>query len=160
MKCPLCSTPLDGKDLGLLSEITIQTTQDLIYSNQTLKDKVIYIAGFLVHKHNIDDPSESFSAEFLDSLSRGGLSIPTLNVVFFVHSAMEIHGKLPKSKKHCTQYVVKLLQLIDVPFADDQKICRTLINTLTKAYVLNESDREKQMGCLRRQEKLSNNIKK
>ena len=159
-KCSSCTAPVEGQDLELLNEITIQETQDLIYSDHTLKEKVIYIAGFLVHKHKIDDPSESFSAEFLDSLSRGGLSVPTLNVAFFVHSAMEVHGKLPKIKKHCTKYVIQLLRLIDVPFADDQTICRTLANLLSKAYVLNDSDREKQIGCLRRQEKLADNIKK
>ena len=87
---------------------------------------------------------------------RGGLSVPTLNVVFFVHSAMEIYRKLHKTKKHCPQYVIKLFQMIDVPFSDDGSICRTLVNTLSKAYVLDNSDTEKQIGCLRRQEKLSN----
>ena len=60
-----------------------------------------------------------------------------------------------QNKKHCPQYLVKLFQQIDVPFAEDGRICRTLVNIITKAYVLNNSDTEKQIGCLRRQEKLS-----
>ena len=57
--------------------------------------------------------------------------------------------------KHCQRYVSKLLQLIDVLFTPDEKICRTKINVMSKAYVLNVSDREKQVGSLRRKEKLS-----
>ena len=154
-KCSVCTSPVEEKDIELLIECTLQDTEELLSSKETLKDKAVYIAGFLVHKHKIVDPSESFSSEFLDSLSRGGLSVPTLNVVFFVHSAMEIQRKLPTNKKHCPQYLVKLFQQIDVPFAEDDRISRTLVNIITKAYVLNNSDTEKQIGCLRRQEKLS-----
>ena len=34
--------------------------------------------------------------------------------------------------------------------------CTTLANILLKAHVLNVSDKEKSLGCLRRQDKLSN----
>jgi hypothetical protein len=112
-----------------------------------------------MHKFKIVDESDEFSTEFLDSLNRGGLSVPTLNVVFFVYSALEIHGRLSKAKKHCNGYVIKLLYYVDVPFPVDEKLCRTLVNTICKAYVLNESDQEKQSGCLRRKEKLAGDKK-
>ena len=153
--CPSCTMPLDEKDIDLLSESTIQQTQELLSSDSSLKHKAVYVAGFLAHKHKIQDASESLSSEYLDSLSRGGLTIPTLNTVFFVHSAIKIYEGLPKNKKHCYRYVIKLFTFIDVPFAHDNTVCRTIFNVISKAYVLNESDVEKTVGCLRRQEKLS-----
>ena len=72
-----------------------------------------------------------------------------------MHLAVKIHELLPKSKKHCHRYVTKLLQYIDVPFSNDEKIARTTFNLVSKAYVLNESDIEKKIGCLGRKEKLS-----
>ena len=148
MKCTVCSRPLDERDLDILRETTMLKTQELLSSDSALKDKVVYIAGFLMHRFEIDDESDQFSTEFLDSLNRGGLSVPTLNVVFFVYSALEIHGQLPKVKRHCNGYVIKLLHYIDVPFSVTEKMCRTLVNTLCKAYVLKESERERQIGCL------------
>ena len=138
---------------------SILDTQALVTTDDggSLKHKVIYIAGFLSRKYKINDASESFSSDFLDSLNRGGLTVPTLNVAFFVHSAMEVYDRLPIAKKHCQRYVVNLLRHIDVSFAADERICRTLTNTMSKAYVLNESDREKEICCLRCQEKLSEN---
>jgi hypothetical protein len=93
----------------------------------------VYVAGFLSHKHNIQDPSAAFSTEFLDSLNRGGLTVPTLNVVFFVHLVVIIHELLPKSEKYCHRYVTKWFQYIDVPFSIDDKIARTTFN-LSQAY--------------------------
>ena len=56
---------------------------------------------------------------------------------------------------------LKLLHYIDVPFSVTEKMCRSLVNTLCKAYVyvLKESERERQIGCLRREEKLSGDNK-
>ena len=67
----------------MLHEITIEDTQTLVNSNETLKQKIIYIASFLVHK-NGDTTQEKEETEFLRELNRVGLSLPTLNTVFFV----------------------------------------------------------------------------
>jgi hypothetical protein len=41
MKCAECSRPLDGGDLDLLNETTMQKTQELLSSDSALKDKVV-----------------------------------------------------------------------------------------------------------------------
>ena len=38
---------------------------------------------------------DDISSEFTSELDRGGLSVPTLSTVFFVHVAHMTHGKLP-----------------------------------------------------------------
>ena len=48
----------------------------------------------------------------------------------------------------CCKYVC---MFIDIDYA-----CTTLADILLKAHVLNVSDKEKSLGCLRRQDKLSN----
>ena len=45
---------------------------------------------------------------------------------------------------------------LDAPLAGSKAACTTLANFLLKAHVLNVSDKEKSLGCLRRQDKLSN----
>ena len=50
---------------------------------------------------------------------------------------------------------MKLLSYIDAPISDNVQACHTLANVLMKAFVLDKSDREKQIGCLRRKEKLN-----
>ena len=84
-----CNAVVDEEDLEMLHEITIEDTQTLVNSNETLKQKIISIAGFLVHKHGEPDTTqEKGETEFLSELNRGGLSLPTLNTVFFVHCSM------------------------------------------------------------------------
>ena len=50
----------------------------------------------------------------------------------------------------------ELLSFVDAPLAGSNAACTTLANILLKAHVLNVSDKEKYLGCLRRQDKLSN----
>ena len=155
--CLTCNSTLDENDIELVNEFDVTETQSVINSDSTMKHKIIYIAGFLAYKHRYVDPDEAISSGFLDELNRGGLSIPTLSVVFFVHSAMLLHQNLPNCRKNCCTYFRKLLSCIDAPIAQNEKVCKTLTNVIFKAYVLNNSDREKQIGCLRRKEKLSSN---
>ena len=58
----------------------------------------------------------------------------------------------------CVAAFILLIQLsfVDAPLASSNAACTTLANILLKAHVLNVSDREKSLGCLRRQDKLSN----
>ena len=137
--------------------IIMKTTQNLMTTNSTLKHKVVYIARFLARKHKIEDSSDLMSTKYLESLNRGGLTVPTFNVVYFVHASIHIHENLPTKKKHCHRYLSKVMNFIDVPFSSDTKICRTLVNIISKGYVQSDSDRENQIGCLRRAEKLSSN---
>ena len=86
-------------------------TQELLSSDDSFKHKIIYIAGHLEHKFRELIPQsdeEEISTEFLDQLNRGGLSVPTLSTVFFVHAAHQKHGKLAPSKARCPNYLKRL----------------------------------------------------
>lgn len=72
---------------------------------------------------------------------------------FFVHNAYSLHGM---TKMRCCFHFAELLSFVDAPLASNNAACTTLANILLKAPVLNVSDKEKVVGCLRRQEKLSN----
>ena len=53
--------------------------------------------------------------------------------------------------------MAKLLELNDSSLAKNKRAYQSLKkNILFKVYVLNNSDRENELGCLRRREKLSN----
>ena len=121
-----------------------------------MKHTAVYIAEFLTRKHlRFVETEEVLSTEFLDELYRGGLSMPTLATVNFVHCAMNLHESLSKTRRNCVKYFSRLLSYIDSPIAKIEKACKTLSNTLFKGFVLNSSDRESSLGCLRRREKLS-----
>ena len=128
-----------------------------------LKHKIVYIAGHLTHKfgHLLpESQEEEISTEFLAELNRGGLSVPTLSTVFFVHAAYVTHEKLNSEKGRCRNFLRRLYSAIDSPIARNANACLTVTNISLKAYVLNNSDRERELGCLRRKEKLSKTDKK
>ena len=130
----------------------------MLSSDDSFKHKIVYIAGHLVHKFGKLLPQsdeEEISTESLDELNRGGLSVPTLSTVFFVHVAHQTHGALPPGKARCRNYLKRLYSNIDAPIANIADACLTLSNIILKAFVLNDSDRERELGCLRRKEKLS-----
>ena len=154
--CESCTEGLRENDIDLINEVSIYTTQELLDSEtDPMKHTAVYIARFLTRKHLHDMDAEVLSTEFLDELDRGGLSMPTLASVNFVHCAMFLHNALPEPRKNCGKYFRRLLSLIDCPIAKITKACLTLSNTLFKGFVLNSSDRESSLGCLRRKEKLS-----
>ena len=68
--------------------MALQDTQRLLDSNDALKHKLVFIAGFLAYKHGQPEENheECLSSEFVTELSRGGFSMPTLATVFFVHN--------------------------------------------------------------------------
>ena len=45
--------------------------------------------------------------------------------------------------------VKRLFELIDAPVAKNTDVCATLPNIILKAFDLNNSDREEELGCLR-----------
>ena len=124
--------------------MSVEDTQNLLNSSDSLKHKVVYIGGFLVHKHGQPDVDEGeVSSEFLNELNRGGLSIPTLNTVFFVHCAITAHENIPECRRNCTIYFKKLLSYINAPISQNENACQTATNVVYKAYVLNNSDTER-----------------
>ena len=74
-------------DLELVSNLAITDTLTLLKSTDILKEKVVFIAGYLSHKHfqegEIED-EELVTSDFLKELS-SGLRVPTLNMVFLDH---------------------------------------------------------------------------
>jgi len=79
--------------------------------------------------------------------------VPKMSAVFFVHNAYYLHAN---TEMHCCFHFAELLSFVDAPLPGINAPCTTLVNILLKAHVLNESDKEKTLGCLRKQEKFSN----
>ena len=159
--CSLCTCAPLPIDLEAFSGFTLTKTQALLDSTDTLKEKVVYISGFLSHKHfhqNKDiseaDEDELVTSEFLEELSRGGLRVPTLNMVHLVFSAFHLYKQLDSSRRSCTKYFRSLISYVDSPYSNDTAICKRLTNVIFKAEVLHLSDKENELGCLRRKEKL------
>ena len=99
--CSLCDIEVNICDEELIDEVTIEDTESLLYSQDTMKQKIVYVCGYLAHKFKQSDTdmSEKISCEFLDSLNRGKLHVPTLNTVFFVHCGYTLYEKLDDAKK-------------------------------------------------------------
>ena len=153
--CLICEANIEDDDVNLIDGLYITSTQTLLESDDTLKHKVVYIAGFLARRYEQAETDEVLPTGFLDELNRGGLSMPTLGTVYFIHCAVTLQEMIPEPRQRCGKYFQRLLALIDSPMAKNEKACSTLKNTLFKAFVLQNSDQEKQIGCLRRREKLS-----
>ena len=113
--CVLCASTVNNTDLEVIDETSIKDTGNLLNSSGTMKEKVAYIAGFLTHKfkQHDGDPSEEESCRFLEELNRGSLRVPTLNTVFFVHSAQYTYEHLDESRKNCISYFKRLISHID-----------------------------------------------
>ena len=157
-QCASCTEPLNVEDLETVNNLDIYEPQYLLDSENDLKHKVIFIGGHLVHKHGQPDMDvrECISSEFLDELNRGGLSMPTLSTTFFVHGSFKVMNSLPPSRRRCRKHFKRVIGNIDVPIANDNTACHTITNILFKAFVNNNSDRQSELGRLRRKEKLSN----
>ena len=145
--CVHCEVDINEEDLNIVGEFNIDNAQELLNSTDTLKHKVVYIAGFLSRKHQpAFETDEVLSTEFLDELNRGGLSMPTLSTLHFVYCGMKLHELLPEARRNCGKCFQRLLYFIDSPIAKNNKACATLKNTLYKGFVLNNSDQEKSLG--------------
>ena len=157
--CKICEEFPCEDDVKFLNDFQLDETQ-LLLSDNALKHKLVFIGGHLVHKFGDPDADceEEMSTEFLDVLNRGGLSMPTFSTVHFVHSAFNLFEKMSSERRRCRTYMRKMFSLINAPFVSNTDACRTLSNILQKAYVLNISGRERELGCLRRKEKLSMTI--
>ena len=87
MACDHCSLCPSDDDVESLNDFQLSETQSLLLLDNTLRHKVVFIAGHLVFKYGKtdDENDEDISTEFLDELNRGGLKIPTISTVHFVH---------------------------------------------------------------------------
>jgi len=128
--CSCCKEELCESDVDFVESFQITASEELLDFSDVLKREVVYIAGYLAHKHKIALKSEEdkISTEFIDELNRGVLCEPTFGIIFFVDCVVWLH---------------------------DKKACHTLKNIIFKAYALNNNEREPELGCLRRKEKLS-----
>ena len=95
--CPECTTPVSLGDIELMQEISIEDTQLLLDSCNTLKHKVVFIAGYITFKHG-EMEGDLVSTEFLQELDRGGLRVPTLSTTCFVQTAVNLLELLPRAK--------------------------------------------------------------
>ena len=151
-KCSYCTAPIVLEDIDVMLETSTEDTQTLLDSTDTLRHKVVFIAGFLTYKHLGPGEGDEVSSEFLQELDRGGLRVPTLDTTCFVHIAINLLGKLPEPKNRCRVYIMKILSHADSPLAEKWELSCTVVNTLLIAQVNHTSDREQQYGCLRRKE--------
>ena len=116
--------------------------------------KIIFLAGYLEHKfrgksvetEDIDD--HYINSDFATNSNRGGLTVPLHSTVHFVHSAYELFDKC---NLHCCRaHLSQALYCIDSPVVAIQGACLTLSNICLKAFVLDNSNKEGQLGCWRR----------
>ena len=157
--CTIFDNPKDVEEL--LHEVSIEDTELLLRSNDPLRHKVVFVAGHLVYKHGKaveinddiieEEQDKPETSEFLAELNRGGLTVPRLSTVHFVHAG---HVLYEKTQLRCRRHLANLLFFINSPIACSEDACRTLANILLKAYVLSVSDKKRVIGCLRRKEKL------
>ena len=100
-------------------DITIADTEDLDQSNDSIKHKIIFLAGYLEHKfrgksvktEDIDD--HHINSDFATNLNRGGLTVPLLLTVHFVHSAYKLFDKC---NLHCYRaHLSQAFYCIDSP---------------------------------------------
>ena len=156
--CKLCNETISLEDTEILIDLSLEDTEALLSSSDSLKHKVIFIAGYLSFKYdeNKTPREEEISSEYLNTLNRGGLTVPTLAETHFVRCGYEIFNKLSEEKKFCRNYLKQLFSLIKSPMSMIENARHALANLLQKAYVLDKSDIAREIGCLRRREKLSN----
>ncbi|KAI6658256.1 hypothetical protein LOD99_15525 [Oopsacas minuta] len=50
-KCSYCTAPIVLEDIDVMLETSTEDTQTFLDSTDTLKHKVVFIAGFLTYKH-------------------------------------------------------------------------------------------------------------
>ena len=98
-----------------------------------------------------DEYNGEFDSAFLENLHLSGLTMPKLSTVRFVHLAYQMFEKW---NIYCCRTHVSQITNINNPIARVQPACITMLNILLKGLVLEKSDIEKQLSCLKRREKL------
>ena len=77
-ECKICYLDILPEDIDLLYDLDMEDTQKLLESSNILKQKIVYLGGFLANKfiEPVDD-DDKVSSEFIAALNRGGLHVPT-----------------------------------------------------------------------------------
>lgn len=79
LKYPSCSENIYPDDIDVVRSLSLESTQELLHSDSEIKQKIIYIAGYVSKQSDFEHESEEcVSSKFLDELNRGGLQIPTM----------------------------------------------------------------------------------
>ena len=83
-QCQFCNAAVDMNDLKLINEISLKDTENVLESDVTYKQKLVFLAGFFAHKfeQEVIDTSEEISCDFIDKLSHRRLCIHTLKPGF------------------------------------------------------------------------------
>ena len=113
-------------------DITIADTEDLVQSNDSIKYKITFLAGYLEHKfrgksvETEDIEDHHINSDFVTNLNRGGLTVPLLSTVHFVHSAYKLFDKC---NLHCCRaHFSQALYCFDSPVVAIQGACLTPSN--------------------------------
>ena len=85
--------------------------QLLLDSGDTLKHKVVFIAGYITFKHGKME-GDLVSTEFLQELDRRWLRVPTLATTCFVKTAVHLLEELQRAKDSCRTYLIKVLSFL------------------------------------------------
>ena len=127
LKCPSCTEQVHPDDVDVVRSLTLADTQEMLKSDDQMKHKVIYIAGYIAKQSKDDyDAEECVSSQFLDELDRGGLTLPTLSTVFFVQCGIHAQKTISSPRLRCRTYLMKLLGLVHAPVAENVRACRSL----------------------------------
>ena len=83
-------------------------------------------------------------------------SFNDVKLIYVAHQ-VPLSLKLPSGNAQCRNYLIlkRLFSCIDAPIAYISDAFLNISNMVLKAFVLNNTDRERELGCLRRKEKLS-----
>ena len=96
-------------------DIIIADTEDLVQSNESIKHKIIFLAGYLEHKsrgksvETEDIDNHHINSDFVANLNSGGLTVPLLSTVHFVDSAYKLFDKC---NLHCCRVHLSHLYII------------------------------------------------
>lgn len=141
--CLVCTQGINKNCRDIQGGFSIDTTQELLHSIKTLKHRVIYIGGFLVHKRGqCVEADDVLSNTFFEQSNSGSFRGPTLSTVYFIHCGTTFHDTLSILRKKCGKYFAELLPQIDTSIPDDLGACRTLANLLKNVFILQTSDHE------------------
>ena len=93
---------------------------------------------------------EDISHEYLAELKQGSFHVLTLSTVFFLYSAYQTHSKISSKNRDVDAISSVCLNLLMSKWWKTLMLVHTtLTNIIMKTFVLNESGRGKELGCLR-----------
>ena len=104
--CKICEESPCEDDVEFLNDFQLDEIQSLLFSDNALKQKLVFIGGHLVHKFGDPDAvcEEEISTEFLDVLN----SMPTFSTAI---SACMLYASLWKSYISATMLYASLWKL-------------------------------------------------